>query len=291
MERASDGLSFVHVTILIMEAFPKVSVVISTFNRAERLRITLENISEQQYPNLEIVIVDDCSSDHTPEIIKGFRSGKLRVKAIRNQHNLGLATSLNKGIEEAEGIYIARIDDHDLWTDPKKLIRQIEVLEAHPEIGVVGTSFELKGRIHRLPVSDLAIRKQILFRCPICHVSTVFRRAIWKQVGGYDTSLAYAEDWDLWLRMGTLSKFKNLQEASIKLGIEESTLGNRFFIRQSSIVKGFLRKYGKLYPRRLRATLYHSGVRIFFRIFSLGSLPHRLAQRLFFKTFEKRGSG
>lgn len=263
-----------------------VSVVISTFNRANQLRETLLNVLKQDYLQMEVIVVDDCSTDHTPEILNEFAS-RPNFHFIRNPENRGLPTSLNRGIEMAQGAFIARIDDHDLWTDSQKLGKQVAALQNDPGLGVIGTAYLSNQKEVRVPLSDRAIRRQMLYRCPICHVSTVFRKTLWQQVGGYDESLAYGEDWDLWLRMGEVARLKNLADITTKLGSHEISLGQHFFLRQAPIVKGFLKRYGHSYPGRFKAGLYHGFVRLFFRVIPVGSRVHRWAGKVFSRVFQR----
>jgi glycosyltransferase involved in cell wall biosynthesis len=108
---------------------PLVSVILPTYNRVKYIRKAIESVLGQTYRNLELIIINDGSNDKTSKVIYGFAKKDQRVKTIKNETNIGLVKSLNKGITKSKGKYIARIDDDDVWSDKQKLEKQIEFLE------------------------------------------------------------------------------------------------------------------------------------------------------------------
>ena len=156
---------------------PIVSVIMATYNRAQTLKQTIENIFDQDYCPIELIVVNDGSEDETLEVLRGLLVHH-DFSIINNSENLGLQKSLNRGIQKASGKYIARIDDHDLWIDSKKLSKQVAFLENHPEIGLVGTAYQSGNQIIQNPPTDKEIRNQMLMRCPFCHVTVLMRRSV-----------------------------------------------------------------------------------------------------------------
>lgn len=196
-----------------------VSIIIPTYNRANYIKRAIESVLAQTYKNMEIVIVDDGSTDKTPKVISELSKKDPRIFVLRNKTNLGIAKSLNEGIEEAGGKYIARLDDDDFWSDSKKLEKQVEFLEKHPEYVLVGggmIKIDTKGReIKRylFPENDEDIRKSLLVYNLFVQSTVLFRKNTWQEVGGYNEKLnSLGEDRDLWLRLGRLGKFYNFQE-------------------------------------------------------------------------------
>jgi glycosyltransferase involved in cell wall biosynthesis len=118
---------------------PLISVILPSFNGARYLRQAIESVLAQDYQNLELIVINDASTDETPEIVAEFVARDPRVRLMNNESNSKLVFSLNRGIEIARGEFIARIDDDDIWTDRSKLSKQLEQFRSHPEIGVVGT--------------------------------------------------------------------------------------------------------------------------------------------------------
>src|SRR5208282_223012 len=116
---------------------PLVSVVLSTYNDAAFLRESVQSLLGQTFRDLELIIVDDVSTNNTAAVLAGFQDSRLRV--LRNQRNLGLAASLNRGIALASGKYIAR-QDADTISAANRLQLQVDYLARHPDAVVVGTN-------------------------------------------------------------------------------------------------------------------------------------------------------
>lgn len=116
-----------------------ISVILPSYNGARYIRQAIESVLAQDYPNFELIVVNDASTDETPNIVAEFAAKDPRVRLIDNATNSKLVFSLNRGIAEAKGEFIARIDDDDIWTDRSKLSKQLLEFRAHPEIGVIGT--------------------------------------------------------------------------------------------------------------------------------------------------------
>ena len=113
---------------------PKVSLIIATYNRADLLPRAVNSVLSQTCDDYEIIIVDDCSPDNTPEIVREFSDP--RIRAIRHQTNRGAAAARNTGIAQARGEYIAFLDDDDECT-PNRLADQVSVLDSNPDVGMV----------------------------------------------------------------------------------------------------------------------------------------------------------
>ena len=271
-----------------MQIFEKdvalVSVVLSTFNRCGVLKDTISSIEAQDYPSLEIVIVNDGSSDGTEAFLKQFKCNK-KFHVITNPRNLGLQASLNIGISQAKGMYIARIDDHDLWTRMDKISKQVQYLQTHPRTGIVGTGFISNRKVYRNPLSDEAIRRQILFRCPFEHSSVVFLREIWEELGGYNEGMEYAEDWEFWLRIGQRYRLANLPNIAVQKEHSTDGLTAKYGRRQFHIVKGITKKYRRGYKNYYIAVLYRLIVSAFFHISQSNSPLQKTFHRIFRAVF------
>ncbi|MBI2013520.1 MAG: glycosyltransferase family 2 protein [Candidatus Colwellbacteria bacterium] len=201
---------------------PLVSVVLPTRDRLETLKNALTTVLNQTYPNMEIVLVDDYSDEKAKQGIEEMAKKEPRIRVVRNEVNLGFVRSLNKGIKEAKGEYIARIDDDDAWIDKNKLKKQAEFLDKHPDCTVVsGGIIRIDGdgkEISRelLPETDEKIRNIMLITDPIVHVAAMFRRKDWEIVGGYNERFHYSQDWELWMRLGKRGKYYNFPEYFVR---------------------------------------------------------------------------
>lgn len=200
-----------------MAAPPLVSVILSVYNGAQTLHRTLKSIQTQTHSTLEIVAINDASTDNTQEILEQWhtKNSTIPLTIIRNETNLGLTKSLNKGIQHAQGTYLARIDADDWW-EPTKLEQQLAWSERYTNYGVVGTWYtnhrKSKTRNVQLPVTDEDIRTSIFRRNPFGHSCVLMRKTIIERAGGYDERLSVGQDLDLWFRMLPLTKYYNVPE-------------------------------------------------------------------------------
>lgn len=231
---------------------PLVSIVMATHNGQRHLVEALESIFKQTYDNWELIIIDDASTDGTGELVNKFNSSKIRV--VRNDTQLGLTRSLNKGIRAAKGEIIARIDDDDVWTDPNKLTKQVEFLQAHPAVGVCGTQYVVikdnGEQMLRLqyPCADADLRQKILAANPFVHSGVCIRRQILDRVGVYDESLQYAQDYELWLRLGRTAQLANLPEYCVAKRFGATRISSRRALQQYVSFVRTAAKYRHVHP-------------------------------------------
>lgn len=191
---------------------PAVSVIIPTYNYARFVTEAVDSVLAQTYGDLEVIVVDDGSTDDTPERMKTYGD---RVRYIR-QANQGPSATRNNGIEAARGDLIAFLDADDVW-HPGKLRAQMSYLEAHPDVALLATdcTLELPQPWPALPacVADTAVdvgldELVIHSRFGICGV--VIRRKCLDAAGLFDASLRAAEDRDLWLRIASRFRIAKL---------------------------------------------------------------------------------
>ena len=195
-----------------MSVNPLVSVVCPAYNCAKFIKPALESVFAQSYRPIEVIVVDDGSTDSTPELIKSYRD----VFYLR-QANLGPSAARNSGIRAARAEYVAFLDLDDLWI-PEKLSDQVAALEACPEAGLAFSDmrvFSSRGgedltmfQKYRLTaeyfgherVVDRPVAKLVTMNF-IPTSSVVVRKTALTQAGGFDEQFRKSEDWDLWLRM------------------------------------------------------------------------------------------
>ena len=195
---------------------PKVSILISTYNRFDLAKRALKSVLQQDYRNFEVLIIDDYSEANVQEKLHQLESDQ--VKVILKGRNLGCANSLNTGLDKAEGKYIAILEDDDVWTSKQKLRRQVEFLETHPDyilVGAAGVHVDETGRtIHDkdLPTTDKEIRDIILLRNIFFHSGVLFH----KTKDRYDETLGTeAQDLDFILKLGKKGKIAILPEKMV----------------------------------------------------------------------------
>ncbi len=196
-----------------------VSVIIPTFNRSALLPRAIKSVLSQSLTDLELIIVNDASTDNTVAVVAALQASDKRIKLISNTSNNypDISKTINTGLAAATGTYIARLDDDDYWCDSDKLKKQVAFLESHPDHVLVGSGMivvdEHDKELYRFlkPETDAQIRERALLTNPFGHTTVVYRADAARKVQGY-SNIHYAEDWDLWLKLGEVGKFHNLQE-------------------------------------------------------------------------------
>lgn len=193
---------------------PAVSVLMSVRDGAPWVRDAVQSVLDQSEADLELIVIDDGSVDATPALLGAVRDSRLRVE---RRPPAGLTPSLNRAIELARAPLLARLDADDVAL-PERLARQKRFLDAHPEVGLLGTGareVDAAGRAVGLvtpPADDLGIRRALIRRNPFVHSSVLMRRRVIDEVGGYDPALPVAQDYELWMRMSRVTRLANLPE-------------------------------------------------------------------------------
>ena len=180
----------------------RVSIVIPTYNRWPMVGEAIESVLAQSYPNFELIVVDDGSTDDTVARLEKYRS-QLR---LISQARRGVSAARNVGAGEARGSLLAFLDSDDLWR-ADKLTCQAEYMELHPEIAICQTeeiwirnAVRVNPRaIHRKPHGDIFLSSLEL--CLVSPSAVMLRRDLFVALGGFDEALPVCEDYDLWLRI------------------------------------------------------------------------------------------
>lgn len=206
---------------------PKVTVLMSTYNREGYIREAIESVLAQTFQEFEFLIVNDGSVDRSREIILSYQDSRIRL--IENNQNLGIPRSLNKGLNLAQGELVARLDSDDIL-EPERLARQVAFLEANPETALVGSGYQeidKEGNLlgeYELPCDSTELRWGLLFYTPFLSSSIMFRRAILQSVGLYNENFPYAQDHELWVRIAQFSPVANLNECLVKYRVHPSSI-------------------------------------------------------------------
>ncbi len=219
-------------------SLPKITVLMAVYNAAKYLRVAVQSILDQSLGDFEFLIVNDGSTDSSRDILLSFNDPRLRL--LENPRNLGLTKSLNRGLEAARGQYIARMDADDISL-PERFAKQLTFLEAHPEIGVLGTGFTWIDEQGKPGKTILYSRNHgfilwyLCFQNSIVHPSVMLRRDLILKFGGYREEALDSEDYDLWLRMGQTVRFANLEEPLILLRQHPESITSLNLVRQNQI--------------------------------------------------------
>jgi len=195
---------------------PRVSVVMSVYNSELYLRQAVDSVLNQTYTDFEFIIINDASTDSCETILLEYRDERIRYTA--NKQNIGMARSLNCGLEMAQGEYIARTDNDDVCL-PGRFTAQVSFLDKHREVGVLGTAARLidrEGKAFgevRYPGEHGYLRWILcFFENPIIHPSVMMRRKLISAFGGYDEKKEPSEDYNLWCRLANVTRLANLPD-------------------------------------------------------------------------------
>ena len=204
---------------------PVVSVVMPTYNAAEYIHSAIASILDQTFQNFELVIVDGNSTDGTIAVVESFDDDRIRTIQLSNR--IGIPFARNRGIEEADGDYIA-CHDADDRSHPERLARQLEYLEAHPSVAAVGTGARLvdenANRIARRHILADPSLADLLEEFHFIHPTMTFRRTAISEVGGYDEWFEVAEDYELVLRLADKFPVRNIDEQLYERRIHEDSV-------------------------------------------------------------------
>lgn len=198
---------------------PLVSVLIPCYNVEMYIEESINSILNQTYTNLEIIAINDCSTDSTGDVLQKLAKKDSRITIINNSENLKLIKTLNKGLELCNGDYIARMDADDISL-PTRIEKEVDFLEKHKDHDIVSTQFYAfrsenpsKRNLHHSPLQDSELRAYMLFKSGICHPAVLIRKRVFSELGlRFDLKYLHVEDYALWSEAIYKTKIANLSE-------------------------------------------------------------------------------
>jgi len=204
---------------------PLVTVLMAVYNGEKFLREAIESILNQTYTNFEFLIINDGSADSTEEIILSYNDDRIRY--IKNAQNLKLIASLNRGLDLANGKYIARMDADDISL-PERLEKQIRFLEKHPKVGVLGSWVRTLGLQENYDVKfeqgHTNIRFKLFFNNYLHHPTVVLRRSVIEKYKLRYPNVLHAEDYALWIEMTNFCQIDILPEVLLKYRVHGANI-------------------------------------------------------------------
>ncbi len=204
---------------------PKITVLLSVFNDEKYISEAIESILNQTFEDFELLIIDDCSTDGTIEVINSYKDSRIRL--IINEKNIDITKSLNKGLKSARGKYIARHDSDDVST-PERLEKQFNFLENNKDYAAVGSYTETIDedsnliRLLRCETSAEEIYYNLSYRNNLTSSSIMFVKEIIHDIGSYDESSSNSEDHEFWFRISRKYKIYVIAEYLIKYRIRDN---------------------------------------------------------------------
>ena len=218
----------------------KISVVMPVYNGEKYLKEAIDSVLSQTFTDYEFIIIDDCSTDGTSELIKTYKDS--RIRCIRNETNLGVALSLNRGLDEARGEYIARMDADDISL-PDRFAKQIAIMDGDRDIAVCGCDiieFTDDGHEERkfFEYDCDKIKIGLLFNSALAHPTVMIRKAVLDDNRlRYDPEYEKAEDFELWTRIAAKYKLFVISEPLLRYRIHSLQVSNKHNEKQRTVCR------------------------------------------------------
>lgn len=201
----------------------KVTVLMPTYNVAPYVKEAIDSVLRQTYRDLELLVIDDCSTDNTVDVVRGIDNPHIRI--VQNEKNVGLAENLNRGLSLIYTEYVARMDGDDI-AESFWLEREIDFLDSHPEVGVCGGGgirFGAVDSVIRFPEEHDDIVANMLYECTI--IVPTFRMSLVRDYGlRYRTDAFPAEDYRFWADMAMHTRLHNISEPLFRYRMHASQI-------------------------------------------------------------------
>lgn len=227
---------------------PEISVIMSVYNGEAYLKETIESVINQTFKNWEFIIINDCSTDSSPQILNDFAVKDERIKVYTNEVNLKLPASLNKAVSLSKGKYIARMDADDICL-PDRFEKQYKFMEKNSDVSLSSCRFmTMKNGVYMSGgaggrCDNEALRALLLVRNPILHPGIIAKAEVMKKLN-YDTTLTCTEDLELWTRMVMENqKMEILPECLMLYRLHDKQITSTTLERQHTEVLKIQEKY------------------------------------------------
>lgn len=206
---------------------PLVTVFISCYNRQNFIRESLESVLEQSYKNLEILIIDDCSTDNTLKIIEEYHDSRIII--LKNNSNMGIPYTRNKGLQNATGKYLAILDSDDVCMKDR-IEKQVNYLEKNQDVAAVGGQVETfglnkKSFICRYYNTYEELKSQLIFNVPLCNSSAMVRKSIIENYNiKYNNAYYICQDYDFWYQLMKVGKITTIPDVLVKYRVSDNNI-------------------------------------------------------------------
>ncbi len=245
-----------------MNKSPQITVLMAVNNGESFVAEAIESILQQSFGDFEFLIVDDASTDNSRDVVAGFSDA--RISLLSNEKQQGLSRSLNRGLDQTKGKYVARMD-HDDISHRLRLEKQLEFLESHQDLDVLGTWARTLGgkkeQIWRYPARDEDIRSELIFNPVLVHGSVMLRKSTFDKFKlRYDPKISRAQDYELWTRAAAKVRFANIPSVLLEYRIHDDQVGKQHGGEQQKVAASVRAKQLKslgLTPSRKELELHN----------------------------------
>ncbi len=261
-----------------MDNTPQISVLMAVYNEEDYVKDAIESILNQSFKNFEFIIVDDGSTDHTPQILTTYARNDNRVRVI-TQKNTGLTRALNNGLKECKAPLVARQDADDV-SYPDRLQKQYNFMIARQNadvvlLGGVCDDSHIDGTKTLWPYyNNVQIKGIIHLKSPFAHSTAMFRRDEVEKLKGYDTSYKTSQDMELWMRMHEVGRIEMIEKPILLRRINNQSISAKRKFRQFYDSSHARLKHSPWFKPKLRALGYSLKIGI------LSTLPLSLKNKL-----------
>jgi glycosyltransferase involved in cell wall biosynthesis len=235
---------------------PLVSVIIPNYNYGRYLRETIESVQRQSYTNLEVIVIDDASTDDSGDLLRHYAR---RVRWFTQQRQ-GVSAARNRGVQESRGTLVAFLDADDCWL-PTKLQRQVERWCREPELGLVHCGAEMiddsgNPLQSRLDGSEGWVAKEMLrFRrsvIPFAGSTALVSRRVFDVVGGFDARLSTSADWDFCYRVATRHRIGFVPEALVRVRMHQTNMHANIRVMEHDMLLAYAKAFRDASPQMRR---------------------------------------
>jgi glycosyltransferase involved in cell wall biosynthesis len=211
------------------EMIPGISIIMPVWNGEKYLAAAVDSLLAQTYTDFELLVIDDGSTDRTPEILRSYADPRLRV--LRLDH-AGIVVALNHGLSQAKAQWVARLDADDLSL-PRRLELQWQAVNRHPQAVLCHTNVTYFGEDSlsigeaRLPRSRSFTALRLCYQCPIVHSTVLFKKSAALAAGGYLPEERHAEDFSLWGRLLEQGEFVTLPQKLVQFRVHQQSVSQK----------------------------------------------------------------
>ena len=208
-----------------------VTILMPVYNGVEYLQQTIDSLLTQTHSNFELLIIDDGSTDGSDSLVKGYFDPRIRF--VKNECNMGLIYTLNKGINLSKGRYIARMDADDIAA-PNRLSRQLDFMFGNPGVGICGTWSRTFGKVQKswettYPVAHEEIVAHMIFNTALSHPTVMIDRERFpSDFEFYSANMPHAEDYDLWVRAADVTRLGNVPEVLLDYRLHDAQVSSKY---------------------------------------------------------------
>lgn len=227
-----------------MDRIPEITVLMPVYNAEKYLKESIESILNQTFGDFEFLIINDGSCDSSVEIIESFDDS--RIKLVHNPENLRIAKTLNRGLELAQGKYIARMDADDI-SHPERLQKQLNLMEKYPQTGICSTwykEFGLREKNVKLLYLPQTVKVGLAFTNPVAHPSVMINKDLFNKYNlKYKAEYVPAEDLLLWTEAAAHFPIMNIPEYLLFYRVAESNQDKEYISKQKQLSSKIAREY------------------------------------------------